>query len=116
MEIKGPKDYLKLGDWNVLCDVCGFKFKASELRKRWDGYMCCSKDWEERQPQDLIRLPRERQAPSWARPSPPPTYETIAPVDPNVPPVTTTPPPIDGYFAVVKPVDPNDLPPGPSYP
>ena len=82
-EVKGPKDYLELGTWNTLCDICGFKFKAFELRKRWDGYMVCSKDFEERQPQDLIRLPRERQAPPWVRPVPPDQFVVVAPVDPN---------------------------------
>ena len=79
----GKKDYLALGDYNVICDICGFKFKASELRKRWDGYQCCSKDWEERQPQDLIRLPKERQAVPWARPDQQPQFVVVAPVNPN---------------------------------
>lgn len=79
----GPKDYLKLGDWNALCDVCGFKYKASELRRRWDGYMVCPADYEERQPQDLIRIPPERQTPAWARPEPTDQFVPPAPVDPN---------------------------------
>ena len=82
-EVLGPKDYLALGDWNAICDVCGAKFKASELRKRWDGYMCCSDDWEERHPQDLIRLPKERQAPPWARPVGTDQFVTVAPVNPD---------------------------------
>ena len=81
--IIGKKDYLKLGSWNALCDVCGQKFKAEELRRRWDGYMCCREDWEERQPQDLIRLPRERQNAPWVRPVPPDQFVVVAPVDPN---------------------------------
>lgn len=82
-EVRGDKDYLKLGDWNALCDVCGFKFKASQLRKRWDGYMVCKQDFEERHPQDLIRLPKERQAAPWVRPVPPDTFVVVKPVDPN---------------------------------
>lgn len=58
----------KNGDWNALCDVCGFKYKSSELKLRWDGLMVCNKDWELRHPQDLIRpLPPEK-APNWTRP------------------------------------------------
>jgi hypothetical protein len=64
----GPKDYLDLGNWNAICDVCGGKFKSSELKRRWDGYMVCSSDYEQRHPQDLIRLRPERQATPWVRP------------------------------------------------
>jgi hypothetical protein len=64
----GPKDYFKAGDWNAYCDVCGFKYKASELRKRWDGMMVCEQDWEPRHPVDLIRVRRERQKPPFTRP------------------------------------------------
>lgn len=46
------------GDWNAICDVCGFQYKASELIKRWDGLMVCAADWEPRQPQDHVRIPR----------------------------------------------------------
>ena len=80
---QGDKDYLKLGDWNALCDVCGFKFKASELKRRWDGYMVCDADYEQRHPQDLIRLKPDRQAVPWARPVPTDEFVVVAPVDPN---------------------------------
>src|SRR3569623_1280040 len=59
------------GDWNAICDHCGFKFKASELRKRRDGFMVCEPDWEPRHPQDFVRavkdeqkVPRTRSEPS----------------------------------------------------
>jgi hypothetical protein len=32
----GAADYYKHGDWNVICDRCGFKRKASQCR--YDGY------------------------------------------------------------------------------
>lgn len=35
-------------DYNAICDVCGFKYKASFLRKRWDGLMVCEADYEQR--------------------------------------------------------------------
>lgn len=79
----GTKDHLELGDYNAICDVCGFKFKASELRRRWDGYMVCSSDYEQRHPQDLIRLKPDRQAVPWARPESPDTFRVPAPADPN---------------------------------
>lgn len=67
----------KLGDWNALCDVCGFKFKASKLRKRWDGLMVCNVDYETRHPQDLIRVPKDTQAVPWTRPEPADTFIEI---------------------------------------
>jgi hypothetical protein len=57
------------GDWDAICDSCGFKFKASRLRKRWDGLMVCNKDWEPRQPQDFVRARVDIQAVPWSRPS-----------------------------------------------
>lgn len=56
------------GDWNVICDSCGRKYKASQLRKRWDGLMVCEKDWETRHPQDLIQVQQEKITVDWARP------------------------------------------------
>ena len=43
------------GDWNINCDVCGRKIKASESRQRWDGFRVCADDWEMRHPQDFLR-------------------------------------------------------------
>lgn len=61
----------KLGDWNAVCDVCGFKKKASELLERWDGLRVCKDDFELRHPSDLYRGPTgpESQVP-WTRPEP----------------------------------------------
>lgn len=66
------------GDWNVLCDVCGFQFKASEVRKRWDGLMVCRADWETQHPQDKPEIPRtERNRVTFARPEPDPKFLAI---------------------------------------
>ena len=51
----GRADYLRDGDWNAICDECGKKFKASQLKLRWDGFMVCQRDWEPRHPQDFVR-------------------------------------------------------------
>jgi hypothetical protein len=60
--------YWKPGAWNVLCPVCGFKFKSDELKLRWDGEMVCEADWEPRHPQDLFRVdPKEKSIP-WSKP------------------------------------------------
>lgn len=64
------KNHLILGNWNALCDSCGRKFKATDLKKRWDGLMVCREDWEQRHPQDLLRVQREQISVPWARPYP----------------------------------------------
>lgn len=64
----GHADYLKVGEWNCICDVCGFKFKSGMLQKRWDGLMVCKSDYELRHPQDFLRVPKEKVSPPWARP------------------------------------------------
>jgi hypothetical protein len=43
------------GQWNVICDVCGFEFKSNEVRKRWDGLIVCDDDFELDHPQKYIR-------------------------------------------------------------
>lgn len=70
----GHADYWKSGDYNALCDVCGFKFKASELKKRWDGVMVCEADWEPRQPQDFVRGVKDQRALPFTRPEPADTF------------------------------------------
>lgn len=58
-----------IGDRNAICDRCGFKKKASRLRKTWDGlYVCADTCWEPRHPQDYVRgIPGEK-PPPWTRP------------------------------------------------
>ena len=58
------------GDWIADCDVCGRKYKASQLTQRWDGLMCCDDDWEIRQPQDFVRGVADTQIAPWLRPEP----------------------------------------------
>jgi len=81
--IEGKKDHAVLGDSNTICIVCGFKYKSSEMQKRWDGVYVCPTDWEPRHPQELIKLPRERGVPNVPTLSPNDIYRTAAPVDPN---------------------------------
>ena len=65
------------GDWIADCDVCGRKYKASILQKRWDGLMCCPDDWEIRQPQDFVRGVPDTQVAPWTRPEPQDQFITI---------------------------------------
>lgn len=66
-----PRNYLVLGEWNAICDVCGFKFKSSQLRERWDGLMTCVRCWEPRHAQDFLRVPRDDPSVPWTRPEQP---------------------------------------------
>jgi hypothetical protein len=59
--------YWKPGDWNAVCYRCGFKFKASELRKTWKGFYACHKDWEPRHPQDFVRSIPDKPGVPWAQ-------------------------------------------------
>ena len=62
--------YYSSGHWNALCDVCGFKFKSHELKKRWDGLMVCTADYEQDHPQKFLRVREDPQAVPWTRPRP----------------------------------------------
>ena len=64
----GRADYLALGDWNATCYECGGKFKASMLKRHWQGYWVCPADWEPRHPQDFVRAIPDVQTPPWAQP------------------------------------------------
>ena len=62
------KTFYKAGQWNAVCDVCGFEYKSGELKLRWDGLMTCPGDWEMRNPQDLMKAPPPERAIPWSRP------------------------------------------------
>lgn len=62
------RDRAVLGTYNALCDVCGFEYKAKDMRVRWDGAFVCSKDFEPRHPQDFLRGRVDRQSVPIARP------------------------------------------------
>jgi hypothetical protein len=62
------RPYFKSGSWNANCDICGFRFKAEQLRKDWRGLMVCEKDYEMRNPQDFLRISPEHVVPPWTRP------------------------------------------------
>lgn len=72
-----PTVYIK-GDWNAICDECGRRFRASHLRKRWDGLMVCQQDFEQRHPQDFVRAKVDIQTVPWTRPEPSATYIAVS--------------------------------------
>jgi hypothetical protein len=64
----GQADFLRLGDWNADCSMCGLKFKASALKRHWQGQWRCVKCWEPRQPQDFVRNVVDDTSVPWAQP------------------------------------------------
>lgn len=62
------KDNYKHGDYNVICDRSGFKCKASETRKEWNGLRVRKDFWEPRHPQDKIRGRVDKQSVADPRP------------------------------------------------
>jgi len=76
----GQADYLALGDYNATCSLCGFKRKASQLVKNWQGWYRCPEHNEPRQPQDFVRGVTDIQSVPWAQPD---TW-TLVPGAPNL--------------------------------
>jgi hypothetical protein len=64
----GPA-YLKSDFWRI-CEECGFKMRASQTKKRWDGLIVCDADFEERHPQDFVKGVIDRQNVPDPRPEP----------------------------------------------
>lgn len=71
------RNYYVSGDWNALCDRCGFKFKASMLRKEWTGLRVCSCCYETRHPQDLLKVEPEQISVPWTRPEPAEVFTSV---------------------------------------
>lgn len=67
----GHADYAKRGDYNAICDICGFKYKASELKLDWKNAFSCPECWEPRHPQDFLRGVPDKQFVPIARPEGP---------------------------------------------
>ena len=57
----GSADYYSHGNPNKICDKCGIKYKASELRQQWDHTWVCDYDFELRQPQDKLKAFPDKQ-------------------------------------------------------
>ncbi len=62
------QNWLKLGDYNSICDSCGRKFKASSMLKRWDGLFVCKEDYEIKHPQLSLRVHGDKQSVPIPRP------------------------------------------------
>ncbi len=91
------QDYFKLGSWNNLCQNCGAKRKAEDLKLKWDGTRVCSNCWEPRNSQDFVRGVKQNSGVPWSYPRPPLTF-----VNPDTKPDGSNPP--------VVPIPNNDDP------
>ena len=59
------------GDWNVICAFSGFKAKASECVKTWDGQYVLRRfagSETQRHPQDMPARPRPQRPLPWTQP------------------------------------------------
>lgn len=75
------KTYYKSGEWNVTCDVCSKKIKAADARKRWDGFIVCPEDYEERHSQDFVRARLDKISVPFQRPIPTYIYTDVQYID-----------------------------------
>lgn len=61
--------YVK-GQFNALCQRCGFVHKSGQIRKEWTGLMVCRECFETRSPQEHVQGRVDKQAPPWSSPEP----------------------------------------------
>lgn len=55
------------GDHAAICDRCGFRFQASQLKRMWNGLRVCSEDFETRNTQEFVRGVKADRAPYGAK-------------------------------------------------
>ena len=72
------KNYYVSGNWNVICDVCSKKIKASDAKQRWDGLIVCPSDFEHRHPQDFVKARTDKITVPFTRPIPPLTFTNVS--------------------------------------
>lgn len=59
--------YYKKGEWNAICDRCGFEYKSDQIVKEWNGLRVCKSCYESRHPQDYVRGVKDDQSVPWTR-------------------------------------------------
>lgn len=82
------RNFFKPGSWNAICDRCGFKYKANELKKEWQGLMTCVRCFETKHPSLFQRVVDEKIGTPWVKPEPADTFISVpgpaAPPAPSV--------------------------------
>ena len=61
-------DYYAFGDYDANCSMCHGKFKASQLKKHWQGLWRCTRCWEPRNSQDFVKAGPPEVPPDWVQP------------------------------------------------
>lgn len=77
---RGRANFYEHGSNNLIDDRTGFKIKASQSRREWNGFIVDKDQWESRQPQDLLRGFPDRQAAAINRPGNPDSFLEIGDV------------------------------------
>lgn len=72
------KNFYISGEWNVTCDVCSRKIKAHEAKQRWDGFIVCPDDFENRHPQDFVKAQTDKISVPFTRPIPPEIFVVVS--------------------------------------
>jgi len=67
-------NFYRHGDYNVICDTCGFKQKASRCKLQWNNFLVCKQCFEERNVQEFVRGRFDKQAVPLARPDSTPRF------------------------------------------
>jgi len=39
------------GDYFLICDICGFRFRRSQCRMQWNNLLACNECFDEKHPQ-----------------------------------------------------------------
>jgi|GEM_PF-2349316 hypothetical protein len=81
--------YIRGENW-MICDVCGFKYRQSQIKTRWDGAKVCEADFELRHPQDFLRGIPDHPAAPYTNPEQPDQFvpQTLQVANTGVPVVT----------------------------
>ena len=72
------KNHFVSGEFNLLCDVCSKKIKASDAKQRWDGLIVCPSDFEHRHEQDYVKARTDKITVPFTRPIPPLTFTNVS--------------------------------------
>jgi len=72
------KNFYISGEWNVTCDVCSRKIKAHAAKQRWDGFIVCPDDFENRHPQDFVKAQTDKITVPFTRPIPTYVFTNVA--------------------------------------
>lgn len=64
------KNHFISGEWNLCCDICSKKIKAHEAKMRWDGFIVCPDDMEQRHSQDFVKAKTDKITVPFQRPIP----------------------------------------------